>query len=84
MTTDANGNVRGYVQCPQADPPSKNGKLDVGQAVGCQGQLSVTKNMGLGEPYTGTTAEIRCHFCGDQYNFPSSELEEILLAAKNR
>ncbi|MHB9095107.1 MAG: Hsp33 family molecular chaperone HslO [Eubacteriales bacterium] len=54
VTTDAEGNVRGYVQNPGADIPSKNGKLDVSGGVGRQGQLSVTKNMGLKEPYTGS------------------------------
>ena len=54
VTTDVDANVRGYVQNPHADLPSKNGKLDVGGIVGCQGQLSVTKNMGLRDPYTGS------------------------------
>lgn len=54
VTTDAEGYVRGYVQSPAADLPSKNGKLDVGGIVGRQGQLSVTKNMGLRDPYTGS------------------------------
>lgn len=54
VTADADANVRGYVQNPHADLPSKNGKLDVGGIVGCHGQLSVTKNMGLRDPYTGS------------------------------
>lgn len=54
VTADAAGNVRGYVQCPGADPPSRNGKLDVGAAVGKNGSLSVSKNMGLKDPYTGS------------------------------
>lgn len=54
VTADAMGNVRGYVQNPEADLPSKEGKLDVGGLVGHEGQLSVTKNLGLKEPYTGS------------------------------
>lgn len=54
VTADSQGNVRGYVQSPEADLPPKNGKLDVGGAVGSNGQLSVTKNMGLKDPYTGS------------------------------
>lgn len=54
VTADADANVRGYVQNPQADLPAKNGKLDVGGAVGHHGQLAVTKNLGLRDPYTGS------------------------------
>lgn len=54
VTAGSDGMVRGYVQCPEADPPSKNGKLDVGTGIGTNGQLSVTKNMGLKDPYTGS------------------------------
>jgi len=54
VTSGADAYVRGYVQCPGADLPSKNGKLDVGGGVGSSGQLIVTKNIGLGEPYSGS------------------------------
>lgn len=35
-------------------PPNEKGKLDVGGAIG-RGYLSVIKDMGLKEPYTGQT-----------------------------
>lgn len=54
VTGDSKGKVRGYVQYPEADLPSKNGKLDVGGGIGANGQLSITKNMGLKDPYTGS------------------------------
>ncbi|MBU7005517.1 Hsp33 family molecular chaperone HslO [Phosphitispora fastidiosa] len=54
VTSDSAGNVRGYAQCPEADLPSRNGKLDVGGLVGKKGELYVTKNMGLKDSYTGS------------------------------
>lgn len=54
VTSDSAGNVRGYAQYPEADLPSRNGKLDVGGLVGEKGELYVTKNMGLKDTYTGS------------------------------
>ena len=54
VTADAKGDVKGYVDHPEAMMPPKNGKLDVGGAVGI-GLLQVIKDMGLKDPYVGQT-----------------------------
>lgn len=52
-TADYMGNVRGYVENPEAElPPNAQGKLDVGGAVG-KGTMYVIKDLGMGEPYIG-------------------------------
>jgi molecular chaperone Hsp33 len=53
--SDSEGNVRGYVQNPAVDVPRKaHAKLDVGTAVGPDGDLTVIKDMGLRDPYVGS------------------------------
>lgn len=53
---DKSGRVKGYVDRPQADIESRaDGKLDVGGIVGRTGYLSVIKDIGLKDPYTGQT-----------------------------
>lgn len=49
---DSHGNVRGYCQSPELLlAPDANGMLDVAGAVGTDGELSVIKDYGVGEPY---------------------------------
>ena len=55
--SDTEGNVRGYIQHPNADVARKpNGKLDVGGLIGTDGILTVIKDLGMGEPYIGTVS----------------------------
>ena len=51
---DSGGNVKAYVQNPVVELPlNAKGKLDVSGAVGKTGFLSVIKDLGLKEPYSG-------------------------------
>ena len=55
VTADAKGNVKGFVENPEVMlPPNSKGKLDVGGALDL-GILTVIKDMGLKEPYSGQT-----------------------------
>lgn len=52
--SDSQGNVRGYLQNPACELPLKaNGKLDVGSGVGKEGLLTVIKDIGGKEPFSG-------------------------------
>ena len=54
--SDSAGNVRGYVDEPAADLPTRaDGKLDVGGLIGRDGTLTVSRDLGLREPYIGST-----------------------------
>ena len=74
VTADPAGHVKGYPQVPDVElPPDKRGKLDVGGAVG-EGLLRVMKDLGLKEPYVGTTQLQTGEIAEDlTYYFASSE-----------
>lgn len=73
VTADSQGNVKGYVNNPEVLLPPKNGKLDVGGALG-PGFLNVIKDMGLKEPYSGQTVLQTGEIAEDlTYYFATSE-----------
>lgn len=73
VTADSHANVKGYVGNPKVMLPPKNGKLDVGGAVGV-GLLQVVKDMGLKEPYSGQTILVSSEIAEDlTYYFANSE-----------
>ena len=54
VVAEANGAVRGFVANPHVEVPrSADSNLAVGPAIG-KGTLTVIKDMGFGEPYSGT------------------------------
>lgn len=73
-TADGDGAVRGYVSQPKVDlPPKEKGKLDVGAAVGI-GVMNIVKDLGLKEPYVGSTHLVSSEIAEDlAYYFTASE-----------
>lgn len=74
VTADAKANVKGFANNPVVIiPPNWAGKLDVGAAIG-YGMLTVIKDIGLKEPYTGQTNLTTSEIADDlTYYFASSE-----------
>ncbi|WP_188456126.1 Hsp33 family molecular chaperone HslO [Virgibacillus oceani] len=72
---DAYGNVRGYVTNPHVDfDLNDRGKLDVAKAVGTDGSLSVVKDLGLKDYFTGQVPIVSGEISEDfTYYFANSE-----------
>ncbi|SDJ72753.1 Hsp33 family molecular chaperone HslO [Salimicrobium halophilum] len=71
----SNGNVRGYIQNPHIDFDSnEHGKLDVKRAVGTSGSISVVKDLGLKDYFTGQVPIVSGEIAEDfTYYFANSE-----------
>ena len=70
---DSSGNVKSYVQNPVVEIPLNSiGKLDVRGAVGTDGTLSVVKDLGLKEPYSGTVPIVSGEIGEDIANYYAS------------
>lgn len=74
VTADSKGNVKGYVDEPNVLIHAKpNGKLDVSGAIG-DGYLTVIKDLGLKEPYSGRVKLVSGEIAEDlTYYFTASE-----------
>ncbi len=89
VVADNQADVKGYVQNPDVILPAKNGKLDVGGAVGV-GLLRVVRDMGMKEPYTsevelvsGEIAEDLTYYFANSEQIPSSVGLGVLMNKNN-
>jgi molecular chaperone Hsp33 len=75
VDSNAKGDVRGYVHNPQVDfEANEHGKLDVKRAVGTSGSLSVVKDIGLRDYFTGQVPLVSGELGEDfTYYFVTSE-----------
>ncbi|MFC3419241.1 Hsp33 family molecular chaperone HslO [Salinicoccus hispanicus] len=77
VDSNAKGNVRGYLGNPKVHFPLNDiGKLDVRRAVGTDGFLSVAKDIGLKEHFTGST-EIVSGEIGEDFSYYFYASEQI-------
>ncbi|RYL88201.1 Hsp33 family molecular chaperone HslO [Sporolactobacillus sp. THM7-4] len=75
--SDTRGNVRGYVTNPEVHfELNKFGKLDVARAVGTNGFLSVVKDLGLRENFTGRVPLVSGEI-GDDFTYYFARSEQV-------
>ncbi|MFK7696887.1 Hsp33 family molecular chaperone HslO [Paenibacillus sp. HJGM_3] len=75
VEANADGDLRGYVDDPSVELPlNGKGKLDVAGAVGTEGFIYIIKDLGLREPYRGSTPIVSGELGEDfTYYFAKSE-----------
>lgn len=74
---NAKGTVKGYVQHPHVHLPlNDKNKIDVKGAVGTNGFLAVTKDLGLKEPFTGQVPLVSGEL-GEDFTYYLAKSEQI-------
>lgn len=75
VCADGDGHVKGDIENPVVETVVKeDGHLDVGSAVGRNGQMTVIKDIGMKQPYVGTSQLISGEIASDfAYYFATSE-----------
>lgn len=69
-TASSDGNVKGYVGNPNVESfINQYGKLDVKRAVGTNGKMTVIKDIGLKDPYVGTSEIVSGEIAEDFANY---------------
>ncbi|MBM7646443.1 molecular chaperone Hsp33 [Scopulibacillus daqui] len=77
VDANAKGETRGYVSHPQVHfELNKQGKLDVARAVGTNGFLSVVKDLGLKENFTGRVPIVSGEI-GDDFTYYFARSEQV-------
>ncbi|MFD1420435.1 Hsp33 family molecular chaperone HslO [Lactiplantibacillus songbeiensis] len=74
---NANGTVKGYLQHPHVHLPlNDQHKIDVRAAVGHEGFLAVTKDQGVGDPFTGQVPLVSGEL-GEDFTYYLAQSEQI-------
>lgn len=74
---DAKGNVRGYVTQPQTHFPLNSvGKLDVSRAVGTNGSLTVVKDIGMKDYFSGSSPIVSGEV-GEDFTYYFAKSEQV-------
>lgn len=74
---DAHGQIKGYLHQPHIELPlNEKHKIDVKGAVGTQGSLAVTKDLGLKTPFTGQVPLVSGEL-GEDFTYYLAKSEQI-------
>jgi molecular chaperone Hsp33 len=90
VEANSQGEIRGYVGVPEVNLPLKDEKPDIVSAIGKAGFLTVTKDLGLKEPYKGivqlyssTIATDLAYYLTESEQIPSAVGVGVFVAPDN-
>jgi molecular chaperone Hsp33 len=90
VEANSQGEIRGYVGVPDVNLPLNDGKPDIVSAIGKAGFLTVTKDLGLKEPYKGivqlyssTIATDLAYYLTESEQIPSAVGVGVFVAPDN-